>query len=134
MSICCYENHMVLNPGKCHYLVLRKRSNSNTVNLNGTKLASSGYEKLLGIFIDRDLHTIKKRLLLNSVIQSQFRYCPLTWMFCSRPLNNLINPIHERALRLIYNDHVSSFRDILEMTKEKTIHQNNLESFAKETY
>ena len=31
-----YENHMVLNPGKCHYLVLGKRSNSDTINLNGT--------------------------------------------------------------------------------------------------
>ena len=31
-----YENHMVLNPGKYHYLVLGKRSNSDTINLNGT--------------------------------------------------------------------------------------------------
>ena len=55
-------------------------------------------------------------------------------MFCSRCLNNLINGINERSLRLIHNDHVSSFQDIFEMTKEKTIHQNNLESVAKETY
>ena len=74
MSICSYENHMVFNPGKCHYLVLGKRSNSDTINLNGTKLASSGYEKLFGIFIDRDLHTIKnvffliQSLSLNSAI------------------------------------------------------------------
>ena len=49
-------------------------------------------------------------------------------MFCSRSLNNLINRIHKRALRLIHNDHVSTFLDILEITKEKAIHQNNLES------
>ena len=55
-------------------------------------------------------------------------------MLCSRFLNNLINRIHKRALRLIYNEHVSSFQGILEMTKEKTIHQNNLESLAKEIY
>ena len=35
-----YENHMVLNPEKCHYLVLGKRSNSDTINLNGAKMAS----------------------------------------------------------------------------------------------
>ena len=46
---------MVLTPGKCHYLLLGNRSNSDTINLNGTKLASSSYEKLLGILIDRDL-------------------------------------------------------------------------------
>ena len=53
-------------------------------------------------------------------------------MFCSRSLNNLINRIHERALRLILNDHVNSFQDILELTKEKAIHQNNLEGLGKE--
>ena len=42
-----YENHMDLNPGKCHYLVPGIRSNSDTINLNGTKLASSTYEKRL---------------------------------------------------------------------------------------
>ena len=75
-----------------------------------------------------------KRLLLNSVIKSHFSYCPLIWMFCSRSLNNLINRIHERALRLILNDHVSTFQDILEITKEKMIHQNNLKNLAKEIY
>ena len=66
----------------------------------------------------------QKRLLLNSIINSQFSYCPLIWMFCSRLLNNLINRIRERALRLILNNHVSNFQDILAITKEKTIHQN----------
>ena len=55
-------------------------------------------------------------------------------MFCSRSLNNLINRIHECALRLIHNNHVSTFQDILEITKEKTIHQNNLKCLAKEIY
>ena len=153
------ENHMVLNPGKYHYLVLGNRSNSDTINLNGTKLASSSYEKLLGILIHRDSSFDKhikslcrkagqklnvlarisnyvtrdqKSLLLNLIIKSQFSYCPLIWMSCSRSLNNLINRIHERALRLIHNDRVSTFPDILKITKEKTIHQNNLECLAKE--
>ena len=95
---------MVLKPGKCPYLVLGNQSNSDTLNLNETKLASSSYEKLLDILIDRDLSFDKqikslyrkagqklnalvrisnylthdqKRLLLNSIIKSQFSYCPL---------------------------------------------------------
>ena len=47
-------------------------------------------------------------------------------MFYSRSLNNLIKRIHERALRLILNDHVSTFQDILEMTMEKTILKRKL--------
>ena len=143
---------MILNPGKCHYLVLGNRSNSDTINVNGKKLASSSYEKLLGILTDRDLRFDKhikllcrkagqklnaltrisnyltydpKRLLRNSIIKCQFSHCPLIWMFFSHSLNNLTNQIHERALRLIHNDHVSTFQEILKITKEKTIHQNN---------
>ena len=156
-----YENQMVLNLGKCHLLVLEKRWNSDTINLNGTKLASSSYVKLLCVLIDRDLSFDKyikslrrkadqklnalaritnylthdqKCLLLNSIIKSQFSYCPLIWMFCSRSLNNLINRFHKCALRLTHNDHVRSFQDLLEMTKEKTLHQINMESLAKEIY
>ena len=50
-----YKNHMVLNPGKCHYFLLGNISNSYGINLNGQKLVSSSYEKLFGILIDRDL-------------------------------------------------------------------------------
>ena len=47
----------------------------------------------------------KKRTLMNAFIESQFSYCPLVWMFCSRTINNKINHIHERALRLVYLDY-----------------------------
>ena len=48
----------------------------------------------------------KKALLYNSMIKSQFNYCPLIWIFCSRQPNNLINKIDERGLglRLTYKD------------------------------
>ena len=47
---------------------------------------------------------VSKRIIMKSFIESQFGYCPLTWMFHSRRLNNKINRIHERALRITYND------------------------------
>ena len=37
-------------------------------------------------------------------------------MFWSRSLHGLLNEIYERAsLRLIYNDHASSFKDFLDI-------------------
>ena len=47
-------------------------------------------------------------------------------MFTSRYLNNALNKIHERALRLIYNDHEKSFNSILTEDNPKTIHQQTL--------
>ena len=50
---------------------------------------------------------------MKSFVESQFSYSPLIWMFCGRVANNRINKIHERALRLVYQDSESSFEDLL---------------------
>ena len=42
-----------------------------------------------------------------------FSYCPLVWIFNSRRLDNRIDHIHEKALRVIYQDYNSSFRELL---------------------
>ena len=60
-----------------------------------------------------------------------FGYCPLVWMFCSRRSNNLINNIHERALRATYDDHTSNFTQLLEKKRESTIHQQNIQALMK---
>ena len=46
----------------------------------------------------------KRRSLMNAFEMSQFNYCPLIWMFHNRALNNRIDKIHERALRLVYQN------------------------------
>ena len=55
-------------------------------------------------------------------------------MFHSRTLNHRINRIHERALRLAYNDYLSSFEFLLELDKSVTIHTRNLQSLSIEMY
>ena len=72
----------------------------------------------------------KRRIFMESFIISQFNYCPLIWMIHSRGLNNKINRIHERALRIVYDDNRSSFEDLLNKDKSVTIHQRNLQQLA----
>ena len=67
---------------------------------------------------------------MESFVISQFNYCPLIWMIHSRGLNNKINRIHERALRIVYDDNRSSFEDLLNKDKSVTIHQRNLQQLA----
>ena len=55
------------------------------------------------------------RLLMKAFIESQFAYCPLVWMYHSRTMNNKINKLHARALRLDYNDINMSFQQLLVM-------------------
>ena len=45
-------------------------------------------------------------------------------------LNNKINHIQERALRIVHNDYDSSFEDLLNKDKSITYHQRNLQQLA----
>ena len=84
--------------------------------------------------ISNMLDTQKKNLLFNFIIKSQFSYCPLVWMFCSRRSNSLVNNVHERALRIVHDDHNSSYFELLKTKNERTIHQQNINVLMKEIY
>ena len=67
-------------------------------------------------------------------ISSQFNYCPLIWMCHSRSCNARINKIHERALRIVYSDNISSYEQLLENSGSIKIHHKNLQALAIEIY
>ena len=76
----------------------------------------------------------QRRLIMRAFINSQFNYCPLVWMFCSRKINHKINRIHERALRTVYNDVDSSFEELLLKDNAVTVHIKNIQALAIEIY
>ena len=76
----------------------------------------------------------KRRILMKYFIISPFNYCPLIWMIHNRGLNNKINHIHERGLRIVYHDYSSSFEDLPDKYKSVTIHQRKLEQLATEIF
>ena len=73
----------------------------------------------------------KRRSLMKAFVISQFNYCPLIWMFHNRTLNNRINKIHERGLRLVYQNKNLPFSELLELDNAVTIHQRNLQVHLK---
>ena len=68
----------------------------------------------------------KRKMLLRTFIESQFSYCPLIWMFHSMTLNNKINRLHEKALRIVYGDFKSKFDELLEKDDFVSIHHLKL--------
>ena len=48
--------------------------------------------------------------------------------------NNKINRLHERCLRLVYNDQKSSFKDLLEKDGSVSIHHRNLGTLSVELF
>ena len=70
---------------------------------------------------------------MKTLIESQFNYCPLVWMFHNRTINNKINRLHERALRIVYKDEPSdnlSFQNLLDKDGAVKIHDTNLQRHA----
>ena len=61
---------------------------------------------------------------------SQFRYCRLPWMCHSRSNNRKIKMLHERCLRIIYNDKKSSFTELLNKDSSVSIHVRNIQKLA----
>ena len=153
------ENHMKANPDKCHLLVETNLLTS--VNINAFQITSSTEEKLIGTKFDsklsfenhvsslckktsQKLHSLtriinymnlpKPKALMKTFVIPQFNYYPLIWMFHSRELNNRINIIHERKLRVTYQDYNFAFIEILQKNNSLTIHQWNLQVLATDIY
>ena len=62
------------------------------------------------------------KILYNPIILSQFNYCCLNWMFCSKTLQNKVNQIQKRALRIVYNEQNLNLDKLVELDKSTAIH------------
>ena len=91
---------------------------NNHINLISRK---AGQKLSTLLRISSNLNMKQKKLLYKSVIKSQFNYCPLVWIFCSRQSNNLINKTHEPSLRISNKD-------------QKTSHLRNLQVIITDIY
>ena len=130
-----------------------------TIKIGNSEIKESDYEKLLGISFGKKLNfrkhiedlctkanqkihalarlsnyidAVKSEMLMNSSISSQFKYCPLVWMFKDRTTNKKLNRTFAKALRLVCKGSESK----LDKLKEKygTIHQHVLHLLMVEIF
>ena len=154
------NNKLKANPDKFH-LILSDNDPELSLTVDTFAITNSNSETLLGVTIDnklnfnqhvsklctkasQKLHALarvskfmnfeRRKMILNAFINSQFGYCPLVWMFHSRHLNKKINNIHERSLRLVYDDTTSTFEELLKHDGSVTIHVRNLQLLATEIF
>ena len=53
-------------------------------------------------------------------------HCPLIWMLCGKAANDNIDRVRKQALRILLNDHESTFEALLAKNGETNIHTQNL--------
>ena len=152
-------NGMKMNSDKCHLLVSGHKYELMIANIGDEQIIESNIVKLLGININSKLsfndhlNTICKKASnkLNTLsrqcailpfqrrkvlmfIISQINYCPLVWMCHNRGINDKINNLHYRALRMVYDDQTSTFEELLNKDGNVTIHQQNIRALAVEMF
>ena len=150
---------MKANHGKCH-LLLSTQEDAN-IQIENSIINCSRSQKLLVVVLEnklkydkhienicqkanRKLNAVatvtnymelpKRCILMTAFFKAQFSYCPIVSMFHSRSLNNKINRLHERCLRIIYNDKRSSFEELLVKDNSVSVHHNNIHTLAIEMY
>ena len=153
------NNQMKENLDNCH--LLTSATASIAIKIKDNEILKSEKEKLLGMTIDKKLsfnnhlqkilekanqkvHVLaritpymsipNRKLLINSFFISQFNYCPLVWMCHSRLMNNKINRLHEKCLRIVYSDKTSSFEELLDKDGSVILHKRNLKVFATDMF
>ena len=150
--------YLKTNPYKSQLLLTSKGEAS--IKIDDANKKSSFSKKLLGVLIGNKLtfnkhvsmlskkasNTLyalariskymtkdKRRTIMNAFFSSQFVYCFLVWMFQNRTLDNGINKLQERALRLVRNDNTFFFYKLLhKKTNSSTIHYRNIQKLAFE--
>ena len=73
----------------------------------------------------------QKRILMKTFVESQFGNCPLIWVFHIRNVNSKINNLQERSLKIVYDDYVTSFEDLLKKSNSFNIHHRNIRLLAR---
>ena len=75
----------------------------------------------------------KGRTIMKSFVTSQFSY-PFISVFHSRCLNNKINSIHARALKVTYQDNTLTFQELLNKDNSTSMHHRNLHVLETEMF
>ena len=154
------NNYLQPNPDTWH-LILSEMGGDHFAHIGTKDIYNCENEKILGVYFDnklnfkfhinnlckkagQKLHALarvsnfmsltQRKVIMNAFVTTQFCYCPLLWMCHDRKSHAQLNKIHERALRIIYRDHDSSFEVLLDKSGSVTIHHRNLQHLAIEIY
>ena len=135
------DNQMQANPDKFQAISVGKKTHSalTSIKLANLDIPYEENVKLLGVELDykldfdfqvtqickkaaKQLHVLQRLskflnekprfLIYKSFIQSNFNYCSMVWHFCSKTNTEKLEKIQQRALRIVFNDYVSSYETL----------------------
>ena len=148
------DNGMIVNPDKHHAMVI-----GITDHQFSFPIKESLY--LLGMTIDNQLNfnehvslvckkvnnqlnvmtrfrnlicTATKLKLYNAFILPHFQFCSTIWHFCSARIRDKLESLNKRALRIVLNDKVSSYQQLLHNSEGTTLYNQRVQKMLITIY
>ena len=75
---------------------------------------------------------MQAKTFASSFLNSQFSYCAILWMFCSKKSKLRLENIHKRTWTVVYNEYEKNYKDLLADHDDISIHQKHLQFLATE--
>ena len=75
------------------------------------------------------LNKLSKLTIFHTFILSNFNFCSLTWHFCTEKIKKKLEKVQERALRFVYEDHLSSYEQLLDKAKMPSLNIRRQRTF-----
>ena len=145
------ENHMKANISKFQSIILRPKGSISDVSFSISEhiLKPIRCVKLLGVKIDDRLSfddhissiclhvsyqinglrrimkymTIENRIFIyNAFLAANFTYCNTVWHFCSYRGMYMLEKVHKKAIRVVLDNYISSYRDLLDKVSKPTLY------------
>ena len=76
----------------------------------------------------------KQKTIMKLFVTSQLSYWSLILIVGSRRLKKKLDSLHEKALRITYQDNTSTFQELLDKNNSLSIHHINLQVLATEIF
>ena len=76
----------------------------------------------------------ERKVLINSLILSNFNYCPLVWFISPAKSLNKVESLQKRALRFLHNDCNSSYEELLKKSGKSNANVSNYRSLCIEIF
>ena len=74
------------------------------------------------------------KILACSVIESQFAYYPLIWIFCLKTDMQRVEKVQYKSLQVVYKNYMATYGELLALDNKLKIHQRHLQFLAIEIY
>ena len=157
------NNSMKANPQKFQGFAILNRNTDQCIKfqLSGVDVPITETIKLLGLYIDSKLNyndhvsklckkaafhvnamgriakyldTQRRLKLFNAFVRSNFEYANIIWHFTSTANILKMEKLQRRALRIVFNDYVSSYNVLLSKAKVHSLYVSRIKSILIETF